>query len=291
MIPKEILQKVRHIEIRTKGLVNDLFGGEYHSVFKGRGMTFSEVREYTPGDDIRLIDWNVTARNNAPFVKIFEEERELTVYLMVDVSRSGHFGTIDQFKSELAAEIAAVLGFSAIKNKDKVGLILFSDHVEKFIAPKKDRSHILRVVREVLFHEPEGTGTFLQSGLDFLMNVAKRKSVVFLISDFLDDGYWKSLKLANKKHDMIGIRIADPAESKLPDLGLIKVHDPETGEMFWANLSSEIERNTFSRSVMEKWETFEKECGRSRFDVINVGTDKDYVEPLMTYFRRREKRN
>ena len=177
------------------------------------------------------------------------------------------------------------------KNKDKVGLILFSDHVEKFIAPKKDRSHILRVVREVLFHEPEGTGTSLQSGLDFLMNVAKRKSVVFLISDFLDDGYWKSLKLANKKHDMIGIRIADPAESKLPDLGLIKVHDPETGEMFWANLSSEIERNTFSQSVMKKWETFEKECGRSRFDVINVGTDKDYVEPLMTYFRRREKRD
>ena len=159
MIPKEILQKVRHIEIRTKGLVNDLFGGEYHSVFKGRGMTFSEVREYIPGDDIRLIDWNVTARNNAPFVKIFEEERELTVYLMVDVSRSGHFGTIDQFKSELAAEIAAVLGFSAIKNKDKVGLILFSDHVEKFIAPKKDRSHILRVVREVLFHVPVPSGS------------------------------------------------------------------------------------------------------------------------------------
>lgn len=290
MIPKEILQKVRHIEIRTKGLVNDLFGGEYHSVFKGRGMTFSEVREYTPGDDIRMIDWNVTARSNAPFVKIFEEERELTVYLMVDVSRSGHFGTIDQFKSELAAEIAAVLGFSAIKNQDKVGLILFSDHVEKYIAPKKDKSHILRVVREVLFHEPEGTGTSLQSGLDFLMNVAKRKSVVFLISDFLDDGYWKSLKLANRKHDMIGIRIGDPAETELPDLGLIKVNDPETGEQFWADMSSESDRKDLSQSVKEKWNQFENECGRSRFDVINVGTDKDYVEPLMTYFRRREKR-
>ena len=163
MIPKEILQKVRHIEIRTKGLVNDLFGGEYHSVFKGRGMTFSEVREYIPGDDIRMIDWNVTARCNTPFIKILEEERELTVYLLVDVSRSGHFGTVDHFKSELAAEIAAVLGFSAVKNKDKVGLILFSDHVEKYIPPKKDRSHILRVVREVLFHQPEGTGTSLQS--------------------------------------------------------------------------------------------------------------------------------
>ncbi len=290
MIPKEILQKVRHIEIRTKGLVNDLFGGEYHSVFKGRGMTFSEVREYIPGDDIRMIDWNVTARSNAPFVKIFEEERELTVYLMVDVSRSGHFGTVDQFKSELAAEIAAVLGFSAIKNQDKVGLILFSDHVEKYIAPKKDKSHILRVVREVLFHEPEGTGTSLQSGLDFLMNVAKRKSVVFLISDFLDDGYWKSLKLANRKHDMIGIRIGDPAEVELPDLGLIKVNDPETGEQFWADMSSVSDRKDLSQSIKEKWDQFENECGRSRFDVINVGTDKDYVEPLMTYFRRREKR-
>ncbi len=290
MIPKEILKKVRHIEIRTKGLVNDLFGGEYHSVFKGRGMTFSEVREYVPGDDIRLIDWNVTARSNAPFVKIFEEERELTVYLMVDVSRSGHFGTVDQFKSELAAEIAAVLGFSAIKNQDKVGLILFSDHVEKYIAPKKDKSHILRVVREVLFHEPEGTGTSLQSGLDFLMNVAKRKAVVFLISDFLDDGYWKSLKLANRKHDMIGIRIGDPAEEHLPDLGLIKVNDPETGEQFWADMSSENDRKDLSHSIKEKWDHFDNECGRSRFDVINVGTDKDYVEPLMTYFRRREKR-
>ena len=290
MIPQEILQKVRHIEIRTKGLVNDLFGGEYHSVFKGRGMTFSEVREYIPGDDIRMIDWNVTARSNAPFVKIFEEERELTVYLMVDVSRSGHFGTVDQFKSELAAEFAAVLGFSAIMNQDKVGLILFSDHVEKYIAPKKDKSHILRVVREVLFHEPEGTGTSLQSGLDFLMNVAKRKSVVFLISDFLDDGYWKSLKLANRKHDMIGIRIGDPAEVELPDLGLIKVNDPETGEQFWADMSSVSDRKDLSQSIKEKWDQFENECGRSRFDVINVGTDKDYVEPLMTYFRRREKR-
>ena len=290
MIPKEILQKVRHIEIRTKGLVNDLFGGEYHSVFKGLGMTFSEVREYIPGDDIRMIDWNVTARSNAPFVKVFEEERELTVYLMVDVSRSGHFGTVDQFKSELAAEIAAVLGFSAIKNQDKVGLILFSDHVEKYIAPKKDKSHILRVVREVLFHEPEGTGTSIQSGLDFLMNVAKRKAVIFLISDFLDDGYWKSLKLANRKHDMIGIRIGDPAESELPDLGLIKVNDPETGKQFWADMSSESDRKDLSQTTKEKWEKFENECGRSRFDVINVGTDKDYVEPLMTYFRRREKR-
>ena len=270
MIPKEIIKKVRHIEIRTKGLVNDLFGGEYHSIFKGRGMTFSEVREYVAGDDIRMIDWNVTARNDAPFVKIFEEERELTVYLLVDVSQSGNFGTINQFKSELAAEIAAVLGFSAIKNQDKVGLILFSDDVEKYIAPKKNKSHILRVIREVLFNKPASSGTSIQAGIDFLMNVAKRKSVVFLISDFIDQGYWKSLKLANNKHDMIGIRISDPAELLIPDIGLIKVQDPETKEKIWVDVSSNKDRENLSRSVQEKWDIFERECSRNQFDVINI---------------------
>ena len=253
MIPKEILKKVRQIEIRTKSLVNDLFGGEYHSVFKGRGMTFSEVREYSPGDDIRMIDWNVTARSNSPFIKIFEEERELTVYLLVDISRSGHFGTTYQFKSELAAEIAAVLGFSAIKNKDKVGLILFSDHVEKYIIPKKDKSHILRVVREVLFNEPQARKTSLKSGLDFLMNVAKRKSVVFLISDFLDNQFWKSLKLANRKHDMIGIRISDQAEENIPNLGLVKIQDTESQSEFWADISSNEHRELLSKKINEKW--------------------------------------
>ena len=290
MIPKEIITKVRHIEIRTKGLVNDLFGGEYHSIFKGRGMTFSEVREYVAGDDIRMIDWNVTARNDAPFVKIFEEERELTVYLLVDVSQSGNFGTINQFKSELAAEIAAVLGFSAIKNQDKVGLILFSDDVEKYIAPKKNKSHILRVIREVLFNKPASSGTSIQAGIDFLMNVAKRKSVVFLISDFIDQGYWKSLKLANNKHDMIGIRISDPAELLIPDIGLIKVQDPETNEKIWVDVSSNKDRENLSRSVQEKWDIFERECSRNQFDVINISTEKDYVNPLMNFFRKREKR-
>ena len=290
MIPKEIIKKVRHIEIRTKGLVNDLFGGEYHSIFKGRGMTFSEVREYVAGDDIRMIDWNVTARNEAPFVKIFEEERELTVYLLVDVSQSGNFGTINQFKSELAAEIAAVLGFSAIKNQDKVGLILFSDDIEKYIAPKKNKSHILRVIREVLFNKPASSGTSIQAGIDFLMNVAKRKSVVFLISDFIDQGYWKSLKLANNKHDMIGIRISDPAELLIPDIGLIKVQDPETNEKIWVDVSSNKDRENLSRSVNEKWDIFERECSRNQFDVINISTGKDYVNPLMNFFRKREKR-
>ena len=290
MIPKEIIKKVRHIEIRTKGLVNDLFGGEYHSIFKGRGMTFSEVREYVAGDDIRMIDWNVTARNNAPFVKIFEEERELTVYLLVDVSQSGNFGTINQFKSELAAELAAVLGFSAIKNQDKVGLILFSDKVEKYISPKKNKSHVLRVIREVLFNKPASSGTSIQAGIDFLMNVAKRKSVVFLISDFIDQGYWKSLKLANNKHDMIGIRISDPAELLVPDIGLIKVQDPETNEKIWVDVSSSKDRENLSKSVQEKWDFFEKECSRNQFDVINISTEKDYVNPLMNFFQKREKR-
>ena len=290
MIPKEIIKKVRHIEIRTKGLVNDLFGGEYHSIFKGRGMTFSEVREYVAGDDIRMIDWNVTARNNAPFVKIFEEERELTVYLLVDVSQSGNFGTINQFKSELAAELAAVLGFSAIKNQDKVGLILFSDKVEKYISPKKNKSHVLRVIREVLFNKPASSGTSIQEGIDFLMNVAKRKSVVFLISDFIDQGYWKSLKLANNKHDMIGIRISDPAELLVPDIGLIKVQDPETNEKMWVDVSSNKDRENLSKSVQEKWDIFEKECSRNQFDVINISTEKDYVNPLMNFFQKREKR-
>ena len=290
MIPKEIIKKVRHIEIRTKGLVNDLFGGEYHSIFKGRGMTFSEVREYVAGDDIRMIDWNVTARNDAPFVKIFEEERELTVYLLVDVSQSGNFGTINQFKSELAAELAAVLGFSAIKNQDKVGLILFSDKVEKYISPKKNKSHVLRVIREVLFNKPASSGTSIQAGIDFLMNVAKRKSVVFLISDFIDQGYWKSLKLANNKHDMIGIRISDPAELLVPDIGLIKVQDPETNEKIWVDVSSSKDRENLSKSVQEKWDFFEKECSRNQFDVINISTEKDYVNPLMNFFQKREKR-
>jgi len=290
MIPKEIIKKVRHIEIRTKGLVNDLFGGEYHSIFKGRGMTFSEVREYVAGDDIRMIDWNVTARNDAPFVKIFEEERELTVYLLVDVSQSGNFGTINQFKSELAAELAAVLGFSAIKNQDKVGLILFSDEVEKYISPKKNKSHVLRVIREVLFNKPASSGTSIQAGIDFLMNVAKRKSVVFLISDFIDQGYWKSLKLANNKHDMIGIRISDPAELLVPDIGLIKVQDPETNEKIWVDVSSNKDRDNLSKSVQEKWDSFDRECSRNQFDVINISTEKDYVNPLMNFFQKREKR-
>ena len=291
MIPKKILQKVKHIEIRTKGLVSDLFGGEYHSAFKGQGMTFSEVREYYPGDDIRMIDWNVTARNNAPYVKIFEEERELTVYILVDISSSGSFGTIDQLKSEMAAEIAAVLGFSAIKNQDKVGLILFSSEVEKFIAPQKNKSHILRLIREVLFYKSQKKGTSIQSALDYLMNVSKRKSVVFLISDFLDSKYWKSLKLVNKKHDLIGIRISDPAEKSIPNIGLFKGYDPESGDEFWIDTSSSKERKLLRRSISEKWDDFDKKCKKNKFSLLTVSTSEDYVEPIMNFFHRRERRS
>ena len=290
MIPTEIIKKVRHIEIRTRGLVNDLFGGEYHSVFKGRGMSFSEVREYYPGDDIRLIDWNVTARSSLPHVKIFEEERELTVYLIIDISKSGDFGTLDKYKNEIAAEIAAVLGFSAIKNNDKVGLIMYTDKIEKYVTPKKGKSHVLRVVRELLYHKPEDQKTSIQNALDFLLKVTKRRSVVFLISDYIDNGYWKSLKIANRKHDLIGIKISDIAESIMPNLGLLKVHDPETNNEFWIDTGSETERLKFTKDQNDASSIFKKKCDKINFDLIQIRNDRDYVDPLFNYFKGREKR-
>lgn len=290
MIPNEIIKKVRHIEIRTRGLVNDLFGGEYHSVFKGRGMSFSEVREYYPGDDIRLIDWNVTARSSLPHIKIFEEERELTVYLIIDISKSGDFGTLDKYKNEIAAEIAAVLGFSAIKNNDKVGLIMFTDKIEKYVPPKKGKSHVLRVVRELLYHKPQDQKTSIQNALDFLLKVAKRRSVVFLISDYIDNGYWKSLKIANRKHDLIGIKISDIAEFIIPNLGLLKVHDPETNDEFWIDTGSETERLKFTKDQNDASSIFKKKCDKINFDLIQIRNDRDYVDPLFNYFKGREKR-
>ena len=290
MIPRQILKKVKRIEIRTRGLVNDLFGGEYHSVFKGRGMTFSEVREYEPGDDIRLIDWNVTARTGAPFVKVFEEERELTVYLLVDISASGEFGSGQQLKREVGAEIAAVLGFSAIKNNDKVGLILFSDEIEKYVVPKKGKSHVLRVIRELLYVLPERNGTSLKNALDYFLKVAKRRSVVFVISDFLDNGYWSSLKILNRKHDVVGIRLFDPAEVRLPDFGLAKVEDPETGETFWIDTSSKSEREELAKRIHNDMEKFKRESRKIGFDMITIMTNLDYVEPLLSFFKMREKR-
>ena len=290
MIPKQILKKVKQVEIRTRGLVNDLFGGEYHSVFKGRGMAFSEVREYQPGDDIRLIDWNVTARNRAPFIKVFEEERELTVYLLVDISKSGEFGSQNQLKQEFGAEIASVLGFSAIKNNDKVGLILFSDDVEKYVVPKKGKSHVLRVIRELLYTSPKHNGTSIKNALDYLLKVAKRKSVVFIISDFIDDEYWSSLKVVNRKHDLIGIRLFDPAEQLFPDLGVLKVRDPESGSSFWIDTSSKREIEKLESKIKSDFNLFQKQAKKIGFDIISVSTDGDFVEPLISLFRKRNKR-
>ena len=291
MIPKKILQKVRRIEIKTRGLVNDLFGGEYHSIFKGRGMTFSEVREYNPGDDIRLIDWNVTARTGSPFVKVFEEERELTVFLVVDISASGEFGSGSQLKRDYGAEVASVLGFSAIKNNDKVGLILFSDRVEKYIIPKKGKSHVLRVIRELLYTVPKGSKTSIKVALDYLLKVAKRKCVVFLISDFLDDSYLRSLKIANKKHDLITIQLLDPVELELPDMGLLKVEDPETGETFWIDTSSQKSMKQLRKEIAIKQSNFRKEIKKSGIDLISISTDEDFVDPLMSFFKSRENRS
>jgi len=290
MIPKQILKKVKQVEIRTRGLVNDLFGGEYHSVFKGRGMAFSEVREYQPGDDIRLIDWNVTARNRTPFIKVFEEERELTVYLLVDISKSGEFGSQNQLKQEFGAEIASVLGFSAIKNNDKVGLILFSDDVEKYVVPKKGKSHVLRVIRELLYTSPKHNGTSIKNALDYLLKVAKRKSVVFIISDFIDDEYWSSLKVVNRKHDLIGIRLFDPAEQSFPDLGVLKVRDPESGSSFWIDTSSKREIEKLASKIKSDFNMFQKQAKKIGFDIISVSTDGDFVEPLISLFRKRNKR-
>ena len=290
MIPKQILKKVKQVEIRTRGLVNDLFGGEYHSVFKGRGMAFSEVREYQPGDDIRLIDWNVTARNGSPFIKIFEEERELTVYLLVDISKSGEFGSQNQLKQEFGAEIASVLGFSAIKNNDKVGLILFSNDIEKYVVPKKGKSHVLRVIRELLYNKTKGNKTSIKNALDYLLKVAKRKSVIFLISDFIDDDYWASLKIVNRKHDLIGIRLFDPAEKLLPDIGVIKVRDPESGSSFWIDTSNRAEMEKLKTQINSDFDAFNKQAKKIGFDIISVSTNGDFVDPLISLFRKRDKR-
>jgi uncharacterized protein (DUF58 family) len=290
MIPREILKKVKRIEIQTRGLVNNFFGGEYHSVFKGRGMTFSEVREYQPGDDIRLIDWNVTARSGNPFIKVFEEERELTVFLIVDISASGIFGSKSQLKKNIGAEIASVLGFSAIKNNDKVGLILFSDEVVKYLPPKKGKSHVLRVIRELLYTTPDGDGTSIKNALEFLMKVSKRKSVVFLLSDFLDKEYWDSVRVVNRKHDLIGIKIYDPFENDLPNIGMLKVEDPETGSMFWIDTSYIPDLQKMNNDNIRSLSDLEKESAKIGLDFISISTTEDYIEPLMKFFKRRGKK-
>ncbi len=290
MVPREILKKVRRIEITTRGLVNEVFSGEYHSVFKGRGMTFSEVREYQYGDDIRSIDWNVTARTGTPFVKIFEEERELTVVLVVDVSASGDFGTRERFKRDLAAELSAVLAFSAIKNNDKIGLILFSDRVEKFVPPRKGRRHVLRVLRELLYHKPEGKGTDIRGALEYLSRVVPKRAVVFLVSDFLGQDFLRPLSVAGKRHDLIAIRMKDLRDEEIPEMGLVEFEDPETGQRLVVNTSDPDFRNAFSERARQRMSSLDRDFLRSKVDVIDIQTGQPYVEPLMRFFHRRMKR-
>ena len=290
MLPKEIIKKVRRIEIRTKKLVNDVFSGEYHSIFKGRGMEFEEVREYQPGDDIRIIDWNVTARYGYPFVKKFTEERELTVMLLVDASSSGEFGTAQRMKGEIAAELCSVLAFSAIKNNDKVGMIIFTDKIEKYIPPKKGSSHVLRLIREVLYFKPEHQRTDINCALEFLGRVIKRRCVVFLVSDFLNTGFEKMLSIANKRHDVIAIRIVDPREIELPNVGFIELEDTETGEQILIDTKDSEVRKSFSEYATREQTNLDMSFRSMDLDNIQILTDRSYVEPLMAFFKARAKK-
>ena len=290
MIPREILKKVRRIEISTRGLVNEVLSGEYHSVFKGRGMNFAEVREYQYGDDIRSIDWNVTARTGAPFVKVFEEERELTVMLVVDVSASGDFGTRERMKGEVAVEICALLAFSAIKNNDKVGLIIFSDQVEKFVPPRKGKRHVLRVLRELLYHRSEGRGTNIRAALDYLNHVQRKKAVTFLVSDFRDSGFEKALAVAGRRHDLIAVRVGDLRERELPSLGLLELEDPETGERVVVNTSDARFRAAFTERSLASRGELDRTLRRGKVDVIDIETGEPYVRPLMRFFKDRMRR-
>lgn len=286
----EVLKKVRRIEIVTRRFVNDVMAGEYHSVFKGRGMEFDEVREYQQGDDIRTIDWNVTARTGFPHVKRYVEERELTVMLMVDMSSSGEFGTAQRLKEELATELCAVLAFSAIKNNDRVGLLIFTDRVEKFIPPKKGRKHVLRVIRELLTFSPTHPRTDMVQALDYINNVLTRKSVVFLISDFFTENIRSSLAITNKHHDLIAITVSDPREAKLPPAGLLEFEDAETGELVLIDTSSGEVRSTFERHAGGEHQELMGLLRSLDIDHVALSTDEDYTKPLMRFFRERARR-
>jgi len=290
MLQKEMFKKIRRIEIRTRKLVNDLFSGEYHSTFKGMGMEFEEVREYIPGDDIRLIDWNVTARTGAPHVKKFREERELTVVLLVDASSSGRFGTHERYKEDLAAELCALLAYSAIKNNDKVGLIIFTDKIEKYIPPQKGKPHVLRLIREILYFTPERTKTDIAGALEFFSKVTKRRSVVFLISDFLSENFSTPLRIANKKHDVIAVKISDPRELQFGNYGLIELEDAETGEVLVLDTASAEFRRSFSEQAEQGTDAMQRAFRLIDVDFIQIRTDQPYTAPLIQFFKMREKR-
>ena len=290
MLPKEIIKKIRRIEIKTSRLVSDVFAGQYHSVFKGRGIEFDEVREYQPGDEIRTIDWNVTARMGHPFVKKFVEERQLTVMLIMDASGSSRFGTTNQLKSEITAELCSVLAFSAIKNNDNVGLIIFTDRVEKFIPPRKGSRHVLRVIREALYYKPQGQGTDINVALEYLNKVLRKKSVCFLISDFFAADFKKQLKVANKHHDVIAVTVTDPRETELPNAGILQLEDAETRENIFLDTSLLKTREEFRQRSQGILSERKKSLRQSGVDVIEIRTDLPYVESLLRFFRTRGKR-
>lgn len=287
MDTKEILKKVRKIEIKTKRLSDHIFSGEYHSSFKGRGMTFSEVRQYGYGDDVRNIDWNVTARYHEPFIKVFEEERELTMMLMVDVSNSEYFGTTNQFKKEVITEIAATLAFSATQNNDKVGLMLFSDAIELYIPPKKGRFHVLRIIRELVEFHPKSVKTNIAEALKFLSNIAKKKVILFLLSDFIDDDYEQTLKIVGNKHDVTGIRVFDKHETEIPNLGMVPMLDAETNEILLVNTASKKVRSAYRAHYLESKAYFENAFKRSGAGFINTETNESYVKKLLLYFKNK----
>ncbi len=283
----ELLKKVRKIEIKTRGISNQIFSGEYHSAFKGRGMAFSEVREYQPGDDIRAIDWNVTARFNHPYIKVFEEERELTVMLLVDVSGSENFGTQKQLKKDMITEICAVLAFSAIKNNDKIGILFFSDKIEKYIPPKKGKSHILRIIRDLIEFRPESKKTNIEQALRFFTNVVKKRSIAFLISDFITEGYKDALKITNKKHDLVALRIYDKREQEVPNIGFVKLKDGESGKLRWIDTTSAIVRNQYIVNSKKRDAYLKDLFNKCGVDTTSIGTHESYIQPLMNLFKRR----
>jgi len=289
-LPAEILKRVRRVELKTRRLVNESMAGEYHSVFKGRGMAFAEVREYQPGDDVRIIDWNVTSRMGHPYVKIYDEERELTVMLLVDASSSGQFGTRQQLKGEIAVEISALLAFSAIKNNDRVGLAIFTDRVEKFIPPKKGRDHVLRVIRELLCFRAERRGTDISAALEYLNRVLRKKSVVFLISDFISPEYDRPMRLTNKRHDLVAMSITDPREVDLPDVGLIELEDAETGERALVDTASAGFQDRYARIATERRADLKRRLGAMDVDHVDISTNEPYDRPLMHFFRRRTRK-
>jgi uncharacterized protein (DUF58 family) len=287
MDTKEILKKVRKIEVKTRRLSDHIFGGEYHSTFKGRGMTFSEVRSYQFGDDVRAIDWNVTARYNEPYIKVFEEERELTMMLMVDVSGSEYFGTTDQFKKDTVTEISATLAFSAIQNNDKVGLILFSDQIELFIPPKKGKSHVLRIIRELIEFKPKSKKTNIAEAFKFLSNVMKKKAIVFMLSDFMDDDYERTLKIVGNKHDITGVRVYDKHDEEIPNLGMVPMLDAETNSVQLINTASKKVRNSYKTNALGLFDYFKSTFKKSGSGTIDTRVDEDYVKKLLGYFKHK----